>query len=70
MAIVNGLRSFIADLSLTDLKKLRHIVKRVHMRHLKSHQITDYEADKYIESLGPQTRETLVKVAVDKHGLR
>lgn len=61
--------TFVADLSFQDLQRLRKVVRKVHMRHYPSALLTDHEADKIIEAMGPQTSETLIKIAVDKFGL-
>ena len=57
--------SFIADISPVDLQRLRDVVRRTVFPRLKPHQRTDREADRIIESYGPQVREDLIKQAVD-----
>tara|TARA_B100000131_G_scaffold37417_2_gene34016 strand:+ start:449 stop:682 length:234 start_codon:yes stop_codon:yes gene_type:complete len=56
----------IFDISLKDRRRLRQIVKKVHMKHFPAHFITDKEADKLIESIGPATQEKLIKQYIDK----
>ena len=56
----------ILDISLRDRRRLRQIVKKVHMKHFPIEEITDREADKLIESLGPATQEKLIKEYIDK----
>lgn len=48
-----------------DLSKLRTVVKSQHMKHYPKDRLTDYEADKIIESLSDATKEKLIKLAVD-----
>ena len=36
-----------------------------HMKHYPKEQCTDREADKIIETITPETREKLIKLAVD-----
>ena len=61
--------SFVHDLSPEDLRRLREVVKRVHLRHYPQHMINDYEADRIIDAFGPETAATLVRMAVDKMGV-
>lgn len=56
----------IFDISLKDRRRLRQIVKNVHMKHFPADFITDREADKLIESIGPATQEKLIKEYIDK----
>lgn len=48
-----------------DLNALRTVVKTQHMKNYPTERITDYEADKIIESLSDTTKEKLIKLAVD-----
>jgi hypothetical protein len=57
--------SFIAGLSFADLVRLRQIVRKTHMKHYPTSKLTDHEADRIIESLGPRTNEALLKNFVD-----
>ena len=54
-------------ISMEERRKLRTIVKKVHLKFLPSNLVTDKEADKMIESLGPSIREKLLKEALDKN---
>ena len=56
---------FSTELSYTDLQRLRKIVKKVHMRHYPSELLTDYEADRIIDVIAPQTAAYLIRQAVD-----
>jgi hypothetical protein len=57
--------SFVHDLSPEDLRRLRVIVKRVHLKNYPTHMITNYEADKLIDAIGPEVAGQLVKEAID-----
>ena len=58
--------SFVHGLSNEDLRKLRDIVKRVHLKHYPTNMINDYEADKIIDAFGPEVAGQLVRIGVDK----
>lgn len=58
--------TFLNTLTVTDRERLRKIVKKVHLKNYPQHMITDYEADKLIEAIGPEVAGQLVKEAVDK----
>ena len=53
-------------LSFQERQRLRKIVKKVHLKFLPESSVTDKEADKLIESLGPKIREKLLKEHLDK----
>jgi hypothetical protein len=61
-------QGWISNLSYETLRKARAVVKQVHMRHHPKDLITDREADRIIESLGPQAMEKAVKAWVDTRG--
>lgn len=65
MALEHAGASFIQDLSFTDLKRLRLIVKRVYMRYHPNELCTDAEADRIIEAMGPRVHEKMLKRAID-----
>lgn len=50
------------------MKALRLVVKNNHMKHYPKENFTDKEADRIIETITPQTREKLIKLAID-HGI-
>ena len=52
---------FSTTLSYSDRLKLPSIVKRVHLEHLPRHQITDYECDRVIDVIGPETAAYLIR---------
>lgn len=60
--------SFTTTISFQDLQRLRAIVKKVHLRHYPAHMISDFEADRVIDAMGPITQERLIRKAVE-HGL-
>ena len=53
--------SFLNSLSLKDRRRLRIIVKRVHLKSYPTHMITDYEADKLVEAFGEETVYNMLK---------
>ena len=64
--VVNLENRRIFNISLQERRRLRQIVKKVHMKYFPIEAVTDKEADKVIESLGPQIREKLLKEHIDK----
>ena len=63
--------SFIGDLSLRDLNRLRSVCQKVHKQNMvragKAYRVMPlHEVDKWIESMGPKVREKRIKIAVDK----
>ncbi len=56
--------SFLNNVSLKDRKRLRTIVKKVHLKNYPTHMITDYEADKLVEAFGEETIYNLLKANV------
>ena len=61
----NG-RVLLFSISLQERRRLRQIVKKIHMRYFPIESATDKEADKIIESLGPKIREKLLKEHIDQ----
>ena len=57
---------WIASLKYEDLRRLRVIVKRVHMIHYPGEFATDREADKLIEALGPEVAMHQLKAGIDR----
>jgi hypothetical protein len=53
--------SFLNSLSLKDRRRLRVIVKKVHLKNYPTHMITDYEADKLVEAFGEETVYNMLK---------
>lgn len=57
--------SFLHTINQRERDMLRTIVKRVHMKHHPKDFCTDYEADKLIATIAPDTVERLIKVGTD-----
>jgi hypothetical protein len=58
---------FINALSQSDRDTLRAVVKRVHMQHHPKDFVTDYEADKIIEVIGPEIAYGMIKAGKDRN---
>ena len=59
--VVTGGSSSLHLLSERDKRRLRESVKRIHLRYHPREFITDYEADRVIEVLLPETVEALIR---------
>ena len=57
--------SFISTIKGSELDVLRKIIKNVNFKHYPKEFVTDYEADKLIDSLAPSTVARLLRVGVD-----
>ena len=57
--------SFIADLNLRDLQRLREVCRRVFREKCNGRPLTNIQCDKWIESMGPKVMEKRIKIAVD-----
>ena len=57
--------SFTSTLSIKDRNRLITIVKNVHLKYYPKDMITNYEADKLIDSFGEQTVYQLLKNNID-----
>jgi hypothetical protein len=57
---------FINALSQSERDTLRAVVKRVHMQHHPKDFVTNYEADKIIEALGPDVAAGMIKAGKDR----
>ncbi len=51
--------------SIKEIDTLRTVVKSQHMKHYPKEMVTNYEADRIIESLSEQAREKLYELAVN-----
>jgi hypothetical protein len=60
---------FINALSQSERDTLRAVVKRVHMQHHPKDFVTNYEADKIIEALGPDIAAGMIKAGKDRNVL-
>ena len=58
--------TFLNTLSQPERDTLRRVVKITHMKHHPKDFVTDYEADKIIEVIGPEVAFRMIKVGVDK----
>jgi hypothetical protein len=63
---INHRSSFCAELSDKDLNRLRSILRRLYKHRTKGREMSDYELDKWIESVGERTRQKTIKQAVDR----
>ena len=57
--------SFISTIKGSELDVLRKIIKNVNFKHYPKEFVTDYEADKLIDSLAPSTVARLLRVGID-----
>ena len=57
--------SFLQSICLTDRRRLRIIVKKIHLKNYPTEHINDYEADKLIESFAPGVVEKFLKAGID-----
>ena len=51
-------------ISVKDRLRLRQIVKRVHLRHYPTEMITDYEADKLLDSFSEKVIEQTLRAGM------
>ena len=58
--------SFLNTLSQPERDTLRRVVKITHMQHHPKDFVTDYEADKIIEVIGPEVAVRMIKVGMDR----
>lgn len=56
---------FASELGVSDLQRLRAIVKRVHLRYYPDGAVSDYEADRVIETIGPEVAAGIIRRYVD-----
>lgn len=52
---------FLSELTWTDRQRLRKVTKMVHMKNYPTEMISDREADKMIEAMGPATQAYLIQ---------
>ena len=57
--------SFLQSISIRDRRRLRAVVKKIHLKNYPTEMITDYEADKLIDSFAPNVVEKFLKLGVD-----
>lgn len=58
--------SFLNTLSQPERDTLRRVVKVTHMKHHPKDFVTNYEADKIIEAIGPEVASRMIKVGIDQ----
>lgn len=58
--------SFINALSQRERETLRRVVRIVHMKHFPKDFASDYEADKIIETIGPEAAGKMIKLGIDR----
>ena len=61
-----GHAGWLGSLSYEDLRRLRVVVKRVHMSNYPTELMTDREADRIIESFGPDVAMKRLKAGIDE----
>ena len=61
--------SFLQSLSRADHRRLREIIFGIHMKDYPKQHFNVREADKLIESIGPEVAEQLIKRGVDTHSV-
>ena len=64
--LVGHKSSFCSELHPKDLERLRNVLRKMFKKRTKRHNITEYELDRWIESIGPKVREKTIKQAVDR----
>lgn len=52
---------FMSELTWKDRQRLRKVTKMVHMKHYPTEMISDYEADRIIEAMAPETMAYLIE---------
>ena len=57
--------SFLHTLNNKERRILRNVVKTVHLKHFPKQFCTDYEADRLIATIAPETIEKLIKVGLN-----
>lgn len=58
--------SFINTLSQRERETLRRVVRMVHMKHFPKDFASDYEADKIIETIGPEAAGKMIELGIDR----
>lgn len=58
--------SFLNTLSQPERDTLRRVVRVVHMKHYPKEFVTDFEADKIIETIGPEVAGEMIQAGM-KH---
>jgi len=58
--------SFLNELQLKDLNRLRLIVRNVQLKFYPNGYLTNKEVDKFIDAMGPMVAEKMIKLGIDK----
>lgn len=58
--------SFSVTLSVADRRRLRAIVRKVHLAHYPTDKLTDLVIDQLIDAWGPEIAGNIVRKAVDQ----
>lgn len=58
--------SFCSELSEKDLDRLRKVLRQMFKVRTKRHEVSDWELDRWIESVGERTRQKVIKQAIDR----
>lgn len=66
--LVEKTGGFSTTLSYEDRQRLRAIVRRLHLKHFPGHMINDYECDKVIDVIAPQTSAYLIRKHIFNEG--
>ena len=57
--------AFLSELSPADRDRLRAIVRKIHLKHVPQHMLTNYECDKLIDAWGPEVAGNIVRKAMN-----
>jgi hypothetical protein len=64
-AEISRVGGFSTLLSVKDRRRLRNIVREVHLKHYPQHLITNYECDRIIDVIAPETAAYLIRLNMD-----
>jgi hypothetical protein len=53
--------SFASIISIEDRRRLRHIVRKVHLSHYPADKLTNVECDKLIDAWGPEVVSDIIR---------
>jgi hypothetical protein len=55
---------FTTQLNLADRRRLRLVIRNVHLKHYPTEHLTDYECDKLIDAWGPEVAAQQIRDAM------
>lgn len=58
--------SFSHTLSIADRRRLRAVIRKVHLAHYPTEKLTDIVCDQLIDAWGPEVAGEIVRKAVDR----